>query len=114
MSGQINCDCDFRGEIADLVDGHQIDAMRPSIDPRLTIVIELLSDLQPENQLLQLKNLCISNGGTWAVPENWKAFPNCLFEIQLFGISAGSANLIDLPHLWLNAANRQLDYHRGG
>ena len=49
-------------------------------------VVRLLTGIEPDKQLLQLKNLCQNNNGTWAVPERPEDYKPALYEVSLLGV----------------------------
>lgn len=76
--------------------------------PMLSATIDLLDGITPDAQLLQLKNLCISNGGIWTIPEDMpqgvKPYAPAFYEVSLFGVSASAADPEELPRNWMKAA----------
>lgn len=76
---------------------------------RVSSALALLGLCAGSNQLLQLRNLCINNGGTWTVPEDPETYKPCFFEAQLFKIHAMARDPEDLPRNWMIAAQRELE-----
>ncbi|WP_299686726.1 hypothetical protein [uncultured Tateyamaria sp.] len=78
--------------------------------PRIRATVDLVESIAPEDRLLHMKNLCVNNG-IWTVPEDPKKYAPVLFEIGLFGVSAISGDVAQLPRNWLFAARNVLEQH---
>lgn len=86
-----------------------IDTALPSIDmPKVEATLDLLNGVADDCRLLQLKNLCINNGGIWTVPEDPESYEPCLYEAQLFMVPAVARDPAHLPRNWMLAARRIL------
>ncbi|WP_136440352.1 hypothetical protein [Pacificoceanicola onchidii] len=75
--------------------------------PRIQAASELLSQISPDAQLIQLQNLC-ENNGIWTVPDDHSRYSPVLFEVSLFGVPAIADTAEDLPRNWLRAAGNIL------
>lgn len=77
--------------------------------PRVKGALGLLSDISPAAQLLQLKNMCDNNDGTWGIPPNAKSYQPALYEMSLFGVPAIATDPDELPANWRRAVTNILE-----
>lgn len=63
----------------------------------------MLEQCSEKGRLIELKNLCINNGGIWTLPQPPYP-PRATYEVSVLGIAAMAEDPELLPPNWLRAA----------